>query len=114
MFTKCIDSSHMHVKFDNISSSAPKDASKESSGPIFEAHQYLHLFNKYTEGQPEKVSKWEMEDLSPINEFEKKSHIICQNTLNLRALKKAFKIGLLFHDKKIFLFIMKILAIAIK
>ena len=47
MFTKRIDSSHMHVKFDYISSYAPKDALKESSGLIFEAKQYLHLFNKY-------------------------------------------------------------------
>ena len=46
MFTKCVDSSHMHVKFDNISS-YPKDASNKSSGPIFKGHQYLNLFNKY-------------------------------------------------------------------
>ena len=47
MFTKFVDSSHMHVKFDNISSYVPKDASNESSGLISETHHYLHLFNKY-------------------------------------------------------------------
>ena len=47
MFTKCVDSSHMHVKFDNISSYVPKDVSNKSSDPIFKAHQYLDLFNKY-------------------------------------------------------------------
>ena len=33
--------------------------------------------HNFTQGQPAKVSKWEMRDISSINELEKKSHLMC-------------------------------------